>query len=197
MQAMGSTSPPQSWASLPQGLCSCCSPWAVLSVMSQLDSLQTVHGGPKRYLGRTGSLTGQGQLGHLLFWASGTASTHSTPTGLGDSPPVTQLPIAIQGLQHPGGGLPLGQKQQHRLVLGQALRAEEMAVDRVHGLPGEERSSPTFLSLPWIWAKRTLSLEIRPQPLSRCGLQEAGRAGGWGSGTGPPPGLQTRPPDCS
>lgn len=41
--------------------------------------------------------------------------------------PVTELPIAVEGLQHTGGRLSVGQEQEHWLVPGQGLRSEVTA----------------------------------------------------------------------
>lgn len=64
---------------------------------------------------------------------------------------MAELPVAIQGLQNAAGGLPLGQEQQHRLVLGQGLSGTDVpAVGTARGggrLP--VTPSPSQEDFPW------------------------------------------------
>lgn len=105
-------------------------------------------------------------------------------------PPVAELPVAVEGLQHAAGRLPLGQEQQHRPVPGQALGGTGVtAVGRARG----RGASPGWPAPP----RRALPEEGRagrtPHTRARCSARPvcprecwggAGHLGSWGAWSG-------------
>lgn len=92
-------------------------------------------------------ISGQADLWGQL--TCGDSSLAGTGPLAGTGSPVAELPIAVEGLQYAAGRLPVGQEEQHWLVLGQALRGTEVttvaSASEWGGLPGPASPSQRTL----------------------------------------------------
>lgn len=156
--------------------------------------LSTGPGGPRGSSHRDRGWAGEGRS-HVLPPGCRTCQQPPPTPAWADrcrphGPPVAELPVAVEGLQHAAGRLPLGQEQQHRPVPGQALGGTGVtAVGRARG----RGASPGWPAPP----RRALPEEGRagrtPHTRARCSPRPvcprecwggAGHLGSWGAWSG-------------
>lgn len=156
--------------------------------------LSTGPGGPRGSSHRDRGWAGEGRS-HVLPPGCRTCQQPPPTPAWADrcrphGPPVAELPVAVEGLQHAAGRLPLGQEQQHRPVPGQALGGTGVtAVGRTRG----RGASPGWPAPP----RRALPEEGRagrtPHTRARCSPRPvcprecwggAGHLGSWGAWSG-------------
>lgn len=115
---------------------------------------------------------------HTLPWAAGAPTPPPAPAGAGRcsrQAPVAELPVAVQGLQHAAGRLPLSQEQQRRPVPSQALGGTEVTAG---GRAGGQGPPLAGQPLPGGLFPRRAGQDPPRTPVlgAGCGLCARGRA---------------------